>query len=220
MSLTHSLPTRTSRQPRSGQTRTAILAAAERVFAREGLAGARIDLIAAEARVNKALLYYYFSSKERLYHAVLEDHFREFNRRALAVLEGPGSARHILLRYVNLHFDFISARHRHAPLFQQFLSAGGKASQGLVRKYFTPRSRAFGRLLARGLRDGEFRRADRFHTAVSIVALIAFYFSAAPVLRLLGHSDAYGRANLKRRKQEVLAFIRHGLFRQRKPSVA
>jgi TetR/AcrR family transcriptional regulator len=209
---------RMDRQPGTGRraagvrTRAAILAAAERVFAQSGLAGARTDLIAAEAGVNKALLYYYFKSKEKLYLAVLEDHFEQFNRQALQVLDGPGSAREVLLRYVGVHFDFISARHRHAPLFQQFMSAGGRCFEGLVRKYFEPRGQAVARLLERGMREGEFRRADRFHTAISIVALIVFYFSAAPVLHMLGHADAYAPASLKRRKQEVLDFIRHALF--------
>jgi len=201
-----------SERPAGARTRAAILAAAERVFARSGLAGARTDLIAAQAGVNKALLYYYFQSKEKLYQAVLEDHLEQFNGQALQVLNQPGSAREVLLRYVSLHFDFISARHRHAPLFQQFMSAGGRFSQGLVRKYFEPRARAVARLLERGMRDGEFRRADHFHTAISIVALIVFYFSAAPVLQMMGRADAYAATNLKRRKQEVLDFIRHALF--------
>src|SRR5258708_18267071 len=94
--------------------RAAILAAAERQFAKAGLAGARTEEIAAEAGVNKALLYYYFESKEHLYEAVIEDHFREFNRQALEVLKGPGPARSVLMQYVSLHFDFISARHRYA----------------------------------------------------------------------------------------------------------
>jgi hypothetical protein len=62
------------------------------------------------------------------------------------------------------------------------------------------------------MRNGEFRRVDPFHSAVSIASLIVFYFSAAPVLQLLGRPDAYSAVNLKRRKQEVLDFIRHGLF--------
>jgi len=202
------------RQARSARTRAAILGAAERIFARAGLAGARTDAIAAAAGVNKALLYYYFQSKERLYEAVIEDHFREFNRQALEVLAQPGSAREVLLRYVGLHFDFISARHRYASLFQQSLNAGGRVPERLVRKYFAPRSEAFGRLLERGMRDGEFRHSDGFHTAISVVALIVFYFSAAPVLQLLGHSDAYSGGSLKRRKREVLDFIRHALFVQ------
>jgi hypothetical protein len=68
------------------------------------------------------------------------------------------------------------------------------------------------KLLARGMRAGDFRRADPFHASVSIVALIVFYFSAAQVLQWLGHTDAYSEASLKRRKQEVLDFIRYGLF--------
>ena len=44
------------------------------------------------------------------------------------------------------------------------------------------------------------------------MALIVFYFTAAPVLQLPGHRGAYAEASLKRRKQEVLEFIRHGLF--------
>src|SRR5271169_5650562 len=105
------------RQARSDKTRAAILAAAERVFAESGLAGARTDAITAAAGVNKALLYYYFQSKEQLYEAVVENHLQEFNRTALDMLAAPGSPRAILLRYVNLHFDFISGRHRQARLF-------------------------------------------------------------------------------------------------------
>jgi hypothetical protein len=62
------------------------------------------------------------------------------------------------------------------------------------------------------MREGDFRRVDPFHMSVSIAALIVFYFSAAQVLQVLGHTDAYSDANLKRRKQEVLDFIRYGLF--------
>jgi hypothetical protein len=116
------------------------------------------------------------------------------------------------LRYVNLHFDFISARHHQARLFHQMMTTGGQPVQRLVRQYFTPRSRALHKLLARGMRAGDFRRADPFHASVSIVALIVFYFSAAQVLQWLGHTDAYSEASLKRRKQEVLDFIRYGLF--------
>ena len=203
---------RTNQHQRSAASRSAILAAAERIFAERGLAGARTDAIAADAGVNKALLYYYFESKDELYEAVIEDHFREFNRQALEVLSAPDSARAVLLRYVSLHFDFISARHRYASLFQQFMAAGGKMPKRFVRKYFIPRSEAFGKLLERGMREGEFRHADPFHAAVSIIALIVFYFSAAPVLKLLGHSDAFNEKHLRRRKQEVLDFVRHSLF--------
>ncbi len=206
------MPRTRTQQTRSDQTRSAILAAAEKEFARSGLAGARTDAIATAAGVNKALLYYYFKSKEALFGAVIEDHFKAFNERALPILLGDGPARSLLLKYVAMHFDFISERHRHASLHQQLMMGGGGHLKRLVPKYFTPRSEALQKLLERGIRSGEFRKVDRFHTAASIVGLIVFYFSAAPVLTLLGHDDAYSPENLHRRRQEVLDFVRFGLF--------
>ena len=52
---------------RSAETRQRILDAALREFAANGLAGARTETIATAAGVNKALIYYYFESKEKLY---------------------------------------------------------------------------------------------------------------------------------------------------------
>lgn len=200
------------RQRNSDKSRAAILATATRIFAETGLAGARTDLIAKSAGVNKALLYYYFKSKEALYEAVVEDHFQRFNEQALAALGASGSARRVLLEYVSLHFDFIAVHHQAAPLFQQFMMAGGKRSERLIRKYFKPRTEAVRKLLERGVRAREFRKTDLFHTAVSIISLIVFYFSAAPVLQLLGHSDAHSEENLQLRKREVLDFVRYALF--------
>ena len=57
---------------RSAETRARILDAALQEFSALGMAGARMDQIAAAAGVNKALLYYHFDSKENLYIAALE----------------------------------------------------------------------------------------------------------------------------------------------------
>jgi TetR/AcrR family transcriptional regulator len=197
---------------KSKETRSAILAAAGKVFAKGGLAGARTDSIAAAAGVNKAMLYYYFKSKEGLYEAVVEDHFAEFNRQALEVLNGPGSAREVLLRYASLHLDFIASRHQSAPLFQQLMMTGGKFLERLIQRYFSPRGKALEKLIERGIRNREFRKVDRFNATISIVSLIVFYFSASRVLEMMGYPNAYSPANLKRRKEQVLDFIRYGLF--------
>ena len=77
----------------SNEARRSILRAAGRSFAKSGLAGARTDAIAADAGVNKALLYYYFKSKEDIFKAVIEEYFAEFNRLALETLNAPGRAR-------------------------------------------------------------------------------------------------------------------------------
>ena len=70
---------------RATDSRTRILDAALREFAAHGLAGARTDRIAQSAGVNKALLYYYFDSKENLYVAALEMISAKIRDRTLAV---------------------------------------------------------------------------------------------------------------------------------------
>lgn len=54
------------KQPDAPDTRQRILKTAERLFAEKGFDGARVDEIAAGAGVNKALIYYYFESKEKI----------------------------------------------------------------------------------------------------------------------------------------------------------
>lgn len=69
--MTESNPIR-SNADRADQTRARILDAATREFSANGLAGARTERIAEAASVNKALIYYYFRSKDALYAAALE----------------------------------------------------------------------------------------------------------------------------------------------------
>src|SRR5262249_14723824 len=59
----------TNRNPEA--TKARILDAAVREFSAKGIAGARVDAIAASARVNKRMLYYYFDSKEGLFREIL-----------------------------------------------------------------------------------------------------------------------------------------------------
>ena len=60
----------------SEATRRRILEAATEEFAERGIAGARVERIAAASRANKAQLYAYFGNKEELFSAVLQDQLR------------------------------------------------------------------------------------------------------------------------------------------------
>ena len=61
----------TPKQDRAHKSKESILAASEKIFAKHGFEGARIDLIAKEANVNKQRIYAYFGSKQKLYRQVL-----------------------------------------------------------------------------------------------------------------------------------------------------
>ena len=204
---------RTRRDERARRSRAAILAAAERLFANAGLDGARTEAIAADAGVNKAMLYYYFKSKEALYEAILEKHAREFYERAIAVLEPEGHARDTVLAYVGMSFDFIAARPYFPVLVQRLSMSGDRPFESLARKYSLPLTGRLTRVIRKGIRSGEFRRVDPEHTVILLAALTRFYFAVAPVVRALTRKDPYAKDNLRRLRRSVLEFIRHGLFR-------
>jgi TetR/AcrR family transcriptional regulator len=196
------------------ETRAAILKAGGQIYAEHGLAGARTDAIAVAAGVNKALLYYYFKSKDELYQAVVGSQVREFQKQAREILAARGPAGPVLLRYVSYHFDFM-ATHPHYPrIFQRMMMEGDPALERLIREHSLPLKKLLVSLLARGMKAGEFRLMDKAHTIVSIAGLTAHYFNIAPAYRVITGQDPYSRANLARRKAEVLKFIRHALFRQ------
>src|SRR5579863_2111381 len=102
---------------RPEQSRASILQAAIREFANEGVAGARTDAIARAAKVNKALLYYYFEDKEAIYGAVLDQVFaglRESIHEALS-RDLPPSQK--ILAYAGAHFDYIAS----SPLYPRIV---------------------------------------------------------------------------------------------------
>src|SRR5580700_4335975 len=89
---------RTRRHPE--KSRAAILRAAVAESAEHGIAGARTDAIARAARVNKALLYYYFKDKDTLYGAVLDNAFSGMKTNIFQVLDSDLPPREKIMAYV------------------------------------------------------------------------------------------------------------------------
>src|SRR5215472_13191623 len=100
-------------------SKAAILQAAIREFAREGVAGARTDAIARAAKVNKALLYYYYRDKEALYVAALEDIFRERDAVLMPILHENTPPGEKILRYVGAFFDFLASHPEQRQMVQR-----------------------------------------------------------------------------------------------------
>jgi TetR/AcrR family transcriptional regulator len=204
----------TRRQPEA--SRGAILQAALVEFAQEGIAGARMDAIAAAAGVNKALLYYYFRDKEALYGAVLDDFFVRLLGRVTQAFDGAGSAGERLLTYARAHFDCIAESLHYARLFQgELLSAGrGKPSHltRVVERYIRPISVRLIAVLQEGIAGGEFRQVDALQFAPSIAGMIVHYFVVAPVARTLFAIDPFSQPALQRRRAAVLDFTAAALF--------
>jgi AcrR family transcriptional regulator len=169
-----------SRRPGRDSERTqgAILAAATREFARHGLTGARVDRIAAGAKTNKRMLYYYFGGKDALFLAVLEDTYARIRsaEQGLSMLDVPPAEG--IGRLIRFTWNYYLAH----PEFLTLL-----ASENLHRAKHLRRSRnvramnspliaTLATVLARGHAEGVFRgNVDALQLYVSIAALSYFY---------------------------------------------
>jgi TetR/AcrR family transcriptional regulator len=201
---------------RPEQSRSAILEAAVREFSREGVAGARTDAIARAAKVNKALLYYYFKDKEALYGAVLDQVFGGLIACVGEVLSRDLPPREKLMAYAGAHFDYV-ARHPLYPRIVQgeMMGAGrGRAThlERIVKKYFRPLFGRVAKVLREGQTSGEFRAVDPLQFVPSMIAVIVFYFTSAPVTRIMTGSDPLSTKRVASRRAAVLDFISAALF--------
>jgi hypothetical protein len=82
----------------------------------------------------------------------------------------------------------------------------------LVKTYFQPIYRRVGDLLHKGIAKGEFRKVDPAHFVPSMVAMIVFYFSSAPVMQRIVHFNPLTPQRIAERRAAVLDFISAALF--------
>ncbi len=198
---------------RPEETRTAILQAAVREFAREGIAGARTDAIARAAKVNKALLYYYYRDKDALYGAALDQVFQERNEFLMRVLAEDIPPGQKILRYVGAFFDYLAEHPSHREMVQREMLARGSQMQRIVKLYMKPIYEELVKVLRAGIADGIFRPVDPLQFLPSMVAVIVHYFGSAPLLKVMTQEDPLSPERLAARRAAVLEFISAALFR-------
>jgi TetR/AcrR family transcriptional regulator len=189
-----------------------ILAAAERHFAAQGMAGARTDEIAADAHANKAMLYYYFGNKRRLHRAVLENLFRQLRKVVYAPPAADAPPRDRLRAWVNGYFDFLATHPNYPRLVQREAMDATPKIEWIAREYFQPFFKHLTGVISDGISAGDFREVDPRQTAFTMLGATAFYFASAPVMTpIVGH-DLLAPHALEARRRALLDFIEHGLY--------
>jgi TetR/AcrR family transcriptional regulator len=198
------------------ESRASILDAAAREFAQHGIAGARTDAIAREANVNKALLYYYFKDKETLYSAVLDEAFSGLKTTVFQVLDSDLPPREKILAYAGAYFDFIASNQMYPRLMQREMMSAREGHSvhidKLIKNYIRPIFMRVGEIMEKGIAAGEFRPVKPAHFIPSMVAMIVFYFSSAPVMQKIVGFNPLTPERIAERRTAVLDFISAALF--------
>lgn len=161
-------------------TRARILAAAKKEFAKNGLGGARVDIIAERAKANKRMIYHYFGSKEDLFQAVLEEAYLDI-RTAEQKLQlehlAPREALEKLVRFTWSYYlrnpeflNLVNSENLHRARHLKKSEAIETATRRLVSTVAA--------LLERGEKSGDFRPGiDPVQLNITIAAIGYYYLT-------------------------------------------
>jgi AcrR family transcriptional regulator len=189
----------TSRDPEG--TKAAILAAAMREFMEKGFGGARIDAIAAHAKINKRMLYHYYGGKEALYVAVLEETYTAI-RKAEAKLdlahrdpvEGLRDLVQFTFRYFLDHPEFLSLLGTENLMQAKFL----RKSERIV-AVNSPLIDELRDVLNRGAEKGVFRAdTDPLDVYLTMASMGFFYLSNRWTLSTVFRRDLIATSEITR----------------------
>jgi len=196
----------------------AILAAARREFASRGLAGARVEAIARAAGCNKAMLFYYFSNKEKLYRAVLAKALGEIFSEIAGVVREQLSPESFLEKFPEIYIRFL-ARNPDLPRILVFdlVHNPENISTAIVEIFrentsFQPR-----RLLAMiraWHRQGLISESDPLNFMLNVVSLSIFSFIGKPMVEAISgfkvqNDEKFYRARI----QSVVRILKRGMLK-------
>jgi AcrR family transcriptional regulator len=191
---------RQTRDPEA--TKVRILVAAEKEFAQNGLSGARVDAIAAEAKTNKRMLYHYFGNKDDLFAITVENAYAKFRAEEAALHlenEEPLAAVRKLVTFI---WDYFIANPEFITLVN---SENLHKARHLKKSKRTPEmSRAFvsrmSSLLKRGEKTGLFRKGlDPVQVQISIAAIGYYYLTNRHTGSIIFERDMMAKSALTER---------------------
>jgi TetR/AcrR family transcriptional regulator len=166
-------------------TEKKILEAAGKVFIQKGFDGARMQEIANEAKINKALLHYYFRSKEHLFKAFIANTFNDLFPQVKAKLISEISFNEFVKDFIFSYINFLK-RNPYLPMFilreinrdpnmvMLFLNGTG-ISVELRQK--------FHEFYNKQVEAGKCRKIDSNHLMLNVISLSIFPIASLPMMK-------------------------------------
>jgi TetR/AcrR family transcriptional regulator len=165
-------------------TREKILNTARDEFSKRGLDGARVDRIARLAKVNKAMIYYHFRSKEKLYQAVIERHVEKIGVFLENNLIEDCDLEEFLLKLANFYNTMTLDKQGFVPIILREMARGGETIRAAFTKTIAEKGiiKKLKKMIDAGIASGHFRHVDSMHAMMSFWGMNMFYLMMAPVI--------------------------------------
>ncbi len=200
------------RRPSGGapanDTKDQILLVAEELFAQKGFAGARTHEIAERAGVNKALIYYYFESKEKLLREVLQKILFELISLSNEALAVPRTAPEVLDEFYRGFYSYCARHKNFSRLTTMDLGSEGGSLRRLFENFFRPLFDRGVRFIDKAVERGELEPVNARQLLITIYGMtIAYFADAGPVAWLFGVEDVSTDCWIDERLEANLDFI-------------
>ncbi|UCD37226.1 MAG: TetR/AcrR family transcriptional regulator [Fidelibacterota bacterium] len=186
--------------------RKAILAAAEKRFAREGFHVTTLEQVAADIDISKATIYLYFTNKEELLFSILEGKFENYTRHIQGRLEGVGSLREAITVMVTDGLEFLSKNHH---FFRLAMVEQSKFEQTLsqeTRQRFIHQQQEFLALI-----EDTFGRHMKNESITAYAPRsLALCVNGAITSHMMNWLLSGGEINLDQAREDILTVLLHG----------
>jgi AcrR family transcriptional regulator len=193
-------------QPDSAEQK--IFDAAHEIFVQKGMDGAKMQEIADKAGINKALLHYYYRSKEKLYEAVARAIIGRAAPMISRLIESELPLEEKIRHFIDFYIGIIS-KNPFIPLF--IISEINKHPEHFFEAILPaelPKPQFFIRQVEEEIAAGKIRPVNPRHLVINIVSMCVFPFIAKPMARFaLGLNSAELKLFLEERKEQVTEFV-------------
>ena len=198
-------------------TEKRILEAAHKVFVKKGYAAARMEDIAKEAGINRALLHYYFRSKDKMFDIIFNQHFAELLGGLGEIIKAEIPFEDRMRNLVNLYHNKFSS-HPDLPLFvihelsqnpdrlvRLISGLPGGSESGMLATRFRS-------IVQEEVKAGRIRTIDGMQLLINVLGLVLYPFIAKPIFQFVMKVNDEGYAKmLKNRQTEIFEFIMNAL---------
>ncbi len=195
-------------------TEQIILEVARQHFVKNGYAGARMQEIADEAGINKAMLHYYFRSKEKLYHEIISQTLEYIIPRLAAALQSEGDFWEKTERVVHTYIEML-IENPETPSF--IMSELSQERERFIKELKSrtanfPAVKTFIKDMMTAMQEGQIRTLPPIHLLLNIMSMCVFPFIAKPVFcTLMEYPENRFEDLMKEREKQVMDFLRHAL---------
>lgn len=186
-------------------TESRILQAAEEVFVRDGYDGARMQDIADKAGINKALLHYYFRSKDGLFEKVLLSKYAQFWPKVEHLLTSDLRLIDCFEQIVEIYYDLLEAN----PMLPFFIITASHRDARFILDIKNELPRLTFRKIQEAIDSGEVRPVNPAQFILSFMGMCVFPYLSRPMwTAILDVNDEAFRGFMRERRAEIKIYVR------------